>query len=121
MPGSRSSKDKLCRRSYTTVPIDEGPEVAHSQPHLQEQVLAASVGRDELEDTRTHPRAWVHARRCLAAARCRGSRGLALGVDDRTIGTSELNESSRRFRSVKELVMTASTVSCAVHVACFSF
>lgn len=79
------------------------------------------MGRDELEDIRTHSKAWVHARRCLDAARCRGSRRLVLGVNDRAIGTSELIESSRRFRSVKELVMTASTVSCAVHVACFSF
>ena len=34
-----AARAKLCRRSYTTVPIDEGPEVAYSQLHLQEQVL----------------------------------------------------------------------------------
>ena len=40
---SEQPKKKLCRRSCTTVPIDEGPEVAHLQPHLQERVLEHSA------------------------------------------------------------------------------
>ena len=30
---SRAAKEKICQCSYMTVPIDEGPEVAHLQPH----------------------------------------------------------------------------------------